>query len=487
MKLIYSILIAFVLTNCMDLTEKPKGLLLTNNISNYNNALTGAYASLYNYWGGGFDAPHFWIATGGADDVYLHAIYAPFENLAITYARAINTSDHIWRTLYTCIVNCNKIQAYIPADATNREQIVGQAQFLRAFCYFYLVRFWGKVPLIDETNYINAFNVAQVENELEIYEKIIKDLQDAENKLPASFPEKGRATKWAAKTLLTKVYLTMTGWPIKDDSKYALARDKAEEVMYQSGHALHYPFIDLWKSENKLTNKEFIFTFFGSSSPSVRNSSHLHLATRPEKGNVNKRGGELRGERGFYNDFPSGPRKEGTFVHTYPDGITLESLLSDRSFNPHIIKFRDAGSGATFEGEGLKNDGDGFFAVLRFADVLLMYAEASNGASADANAPAEAYKAINRVRSRAGLSDLQTNLTKEQFQDAVIAERHWELAFELNRWFDLIRTEKLAEAWNKHKDADKHKSLTERKFYLLPKPVTQVTISVGKLKQTPGY
>lgn len=484
MKKIQIILIVFSLAfaSCanVDLDEKPSDLLnpitFFTTIDDFDAALTGAFKSLYKpYEGFDFDYP--FTMTAGAEDI---AVVVTRDFHALDDFTATGNQEGIvtlWPVLYQCISNTNSIIGNLDNGNTipkNRlDEIEGQAKFLRALSYFYLVRWFGEVQLTTLENQKDILTLKQ-STEAEIYASIISNLKDAEIKLPSTFSEKGRPTKGAAKALLAKVYLTMAGWPIEDASYYAKAKDKAAEVMTM-GYDLEPNFADLWKQEKKLSNPEFIFTFYGSATAEGSSASHLHLSTRAATGGE-KGWGDFFSEARFYNIFPDGPRKEASFTTNFADGSDWISTGSQ----PHIAKYRDAGE--IFDDE----HGSGFLPILRYADVLLIYAEAAN--MAEGSPSANALEAINKVRRRAmGLDintpapavDLSAGMSQTDFDTAVISERNWELAFELNRWFDLVRKKMVVQV---NQSLHPNVSVNNR---LLPKPTAQLI--PGILDQNPGY
>ncbi len=479
---IIAFLFAFVFViSCTDveLDEEPPSLLspvtFYNSESDFEAALAGTFRPLYSSFEG-FDYGFPLMLCAGGEDV------KSFADIFVNFDR-LNPNDQeiaieaVWRTTYQSIANANAILGNIANADDNIEperlaEIEGQTRFIRAFNFFNLVRWFGEIQLTTFENQNDILNVKQ-STVVDIYDAIINDLKKAESQLPDSFSEKGRPTKGAAKTLLAKVYLTMAGWPLNDINKYALARDKAKEVIDAGLYGLEPDFADLWKESNKLTNREFIFTFYGSIA-SPRIGSHMHLATRSAQNGENG-WGDFFSETRFFDAFPEGPRKDATFTSVFADGTTA----TDNGIDPFMAKYKDAG-------ETVGNDGEGFNVMLRYADVLLMYAEAAN--MAEGGPSSRALKAINMVRRRAnGLDintsnptyDLSTGLSKEEFDDAVIAERNWELAFELNRWFDLLRKEMVVEV-----NQDAHPNVSENNR-LLPKPAAQLIPDI--LEQNPGY
>lgn len=463
----------------VELDENPPSLLNPESFftseSEFEAALAGAFRPLYSGYSS-FDYGYPLIMTSGAEDVRSDAgIFVEMDRLNP------NGSDqsvlNVWRQMYQSIANANTIIGNLQnAEGIPQErldELEGQAKFIRAFNYFFLVRWFGEVQLTTFENQGDIENLKQ-SSVAEIYASIIDNLQDSEAKLPDTFEDKGRPTKWAAKALLAKVYLTMAGWPMEDASAYALASNKAKEVIDSGLYSLEPDFADLWLEENKLTNSEFIFAFYGSIAADGISGSHMHIASR-HWGNGEGGWGDFYSEIRFFDAFPESPRKDATFTSIFADGSSFE----EAGVQPHMAKYRDAG-------ETVADSGEGFNVMLRYADVLLIYAEASN--MADGGPSAEALEAINKVRRRAnGLPidtpdagvDISSNISQNEFDDLVIQERNFELAFELNRWFDLVRKKMVVDV-----NQEMHPGVTEQNR-LLPKPSAQLI--PGILEQNPGY
>lgn len=457
--LLLCLIIPFTVS-CVDLDENPLSGIPPENFykteSELNAALTGIIKAIYSDWSG-FDSGYDLILASGAEDVASYAgIYKNFDGLTPTDSELVIKS--FWRKAYEAISNANTLIYKLPYAENIPEETIdhieGQARFLRAFTYFYLVRFFGPIQV---TSYESQENIEKVKQSsvAEVYDAIIEDLSIAEQKLPVSFEAKGRPTKGAAKILLAKAYLTMTGWPVNDKLKYALARDKAAEVMNsESGYDLEENYADLWKQSHKLTSKEFIFTFYGSIDGGDIGASHMLESTMyydfGEKG-----WGDYFSETRFYNAFPDGPRKDATFTSVFADGTTFIQA----GVEPYIAKYRDAGK-RSYTGN------EGFRPILRFADALLIYAEAANYVN---NGPTDAaLEALNRIRRRAQLPIYPANMTQREFDKAVLDERAWEFACEGDRWHDLVRKELVVEANISRFPAVK---VTAR---LLPKPGTEL-------------
>lgn len=465
---------------CVKLKEVPEGTLSPENFyktqGDLEAAATALYAPLYGGYQG-FDADNVMLLAGGAEDIGLVLWadeYAAYETLKPLPSSS--TAFTVWSQFYKSINNANTLIANlanvqgISEDKLN--EFEGQARFIRAFCYFYLTRFFGKVPLVTELNSAKPDEVPE-SSEIDIYNLIIADLKIAEEKLAISYPEAAKSTKGAAKTLLAKAYLTMGGWPIKDASYFPLARDKAKEVMDMNYYELVPIIADLWLVEHKLTNREGIFSMFGSSKYSWAEGSHLHVEIRPA---VEAGWSSMYTEVRYFNSFPDGPRKDATFHTTFNDGSSWED---DVNKVPYIAKFRDAGAAAGQNTDAFSFDGDGFVMLIRYAETLLIYAEAANQAE---GAPSQAaLDALNAVRYRAGLTPHPSGMSKDAFDKAVFDERGWEFAFEFgNRWFDLVRKEKVVEV-----NKDLYPYVDEHNM-LVPKPQQELDLIEG-LNQNPGY
>lgn len=478
-KVFFTLMFVFVAGGCTKLKEVPAGVLSAQTFyktdADFQAAISGELRAYFNNYGV-FDDYNAEFLCAGAEDVTgkgvnLYDVLRPDVNGA--------SAVLVWQYIYTAINESNQIIANIStatavSDA-NKKQYEGQARYLRAMGYFYLTRWFGEIPIITADNQSNAANVGQ-SSVADVYKLIVADLTIAKTNLSVS-SIKARPTKGAAEALLAEVYLNMAGWPLKDATKYALARDEAKAVMDMGIYGLELNYADLWKVSNKLNTKEIIFMFNGISNGAP---SHFHRSTRP---------GEEAGwddwysEARFFNAFPEGPRKDASF-HTVFTDANHTTWQNSRLGQPYIAKFRDAGAGATADGPILTSNGDGFFPISRYAEVLLTYAEAAN--MAEGGPSADALNAINLVRRRAGgynqlvYPDLLSGMSQQDFDAAVISEREWELAFECKRWFDLVRKEQVVSA-NKalYPNVDAHNML-------LPKPQVEVN-RINGLKQNTGY
>ncbi len=372
-----------------------------------------------------------------------------------------------WSTCYQAINRANtaieKIPA-IPMDEALKTRLVAEAKFMRGFYYLTLVRLFGKVPLVlQSTQSLNNLNVPRASVE-EVYAQIVSDFSEAESVLPTSYTgtDKGRTTQGAAKAFLTKVYLTRGDW--------ANAAAKAREVMAleaQGIYGLWDNYADVFALANE-NGKESIFEVqvlgggFGE-------GSNMQGYMRPP---FDRNGfGDNPVTQSHYNAYAPTDKRRSVNVIMYSASSTPAAPASV-AYPVYVAKYKDAA--ATSNGEGSNN-----FPLLRYADVLLMYAEALNEQGV---ASAEAYNAVNRIRKRAGLENLTEGLGQAQFRDSVLHERRLELAFEGHRWYDLVRTGKLIEAMKTQNPG----IIVEQKHYLFPVPQVERDAN-PLLDQNEGY
>ena len=379
--------------------------------------------------------------------------------------------DAFYTNSYVLIDRANRVIANVPAismDTRLRDQVVGEAKFLRALAYFNLVRAFGDVPLLTTTS--NDVVNVQVPRDPaeEVYQQIILDLQDAEKVLPARFTaanEVGRATVGAAKAILAKVYLTRKDW--------ANAAAKAKEVIDSKTYSLVADYRDVFLPE-KENGPEHIFSIqYSCVLPRYGSAMAENFAiffSYP----INLTGGSYQATTAYANSFLKGDYRRDVTIIT-EKRIANGTVVASRT-GPHQDKYWDplaCGAGAA------RNN----FLVIRYADVLLMYAEALNEASGPT---VEAYTTINQVRARArkGVAiaepqDLK-GLSQAQFRDAVLQERSWELAFEGHRRWDLLRTGRYLDAMKKLGIA------AEPRHLLYPIPQNERDVNPA-LTQNQGY
>lgn len=461
-----------------DITAQPTAYKFFDEPDDFFSFIASAYAPLVTFYGS--DSPYCMGAP--AEDVDFDVDrWEGFKTADInSVGNPDEMTDMAWDNMYKSIGICNTLIQTINdcnLDRTLLRAVEGEAKFLRAFCYFQLTRFFRTCPIITEENSSEAATAKDNTTE-EIYAHILKDLADAESMLPEEQSDAFRPTVWAAKALLSEVYLTMAGYPLYQTDKYALARDKANEIIISERFDLEPVYFDLWLWDNRYTNKEFIFTFYANADNG--DQTYVNCAVRPTDAGE---GGwcDWFSDKLFLEEFPvgDGSRVEGTFYLTLLDGSSWETSIAGQ---PYVGKLRDAGphsGGYSGPWNYANGNADGFFNQYRFSEILLIYAEAANMAE---NGPSkDAYEALNRVRRRAGCEEA-SNLSKDEFDKAVLDERKWELAFENSRWFDICRRQLLQEVLDKYcpgRKIDEHN-------YWMPKPYDRLEIWTG-IEQNEGY
>lgn len=545
---IYSI-IALLLSGCEsfldteNLTKKdnsnfPKGA------ADAETALTGIYALLREMTPGE-DGQSFFLTSellsddrfggGGPDDRRMHAV----DRLKKVDE---NMFADVWMQDYRAIYRCNMLLSSMDAivweNEEVRQKIEGQTRFLRAYFYFDLCRLFGTVPLITSTEPVN--NPRGTAEEL--YALIASDLKAAITQLPSTRysssdnTELGRATKWAAEALLARAYLFYTGYynqesmPLPDG---VLSKNDVitylDDCISNSGHDLVGDFRNLWPYSNEHTKKNYKYaqdydlSWAGEEGDNVETVFAIRYSSKATWDNP------------WYNNevcLYSSPREPASVDDIFPFGIgwgvgTVNSKLweewpskdlrreasilsvekempnygwgCDKQVNEtgYWQKKYMAINAYNAEGESvnysrilypeidsdyqLNNTQD--LVIIRFADILLMAAELKKDATP-----------LNRVRARVGLAPVAYS------DEALRNERHWELAFEGVRYFDLLRWGIAAEALSRQNGVKVLDNMVETRMDLsdiaqrveitkglLPLPKTQIDLSAGVLVQNPGW
>ncbi|MBL7698242.1 MAG: RagB/SusD family nutrient uptake outer membrane protein [Chitinophagaceae bacterium] len=460
--------------SCKKLTEKPISFVEPENFyttpSQIEATFAGAMNRLWDYWGGyGYGMGNF-----VNDDQY------DGGDLVI----GNNHGSDLWSAHYAAILNLNSaIRAMnagnLGASATPEELdvLMGQAKFIRAFNYFMLVRMFGDIPLITETTE-NPTTAEIVRSPIaDVYALIVSDFTEAAAKLPRkwdAFP--GRPTSGAAKGLLAKTYLTMATYPMNDPSNYAKAADYAGQVIQEGDYSLVHNIEDVFSVATKY-GPEMMWSF---------NSNYADINTDPQiyRPGLLEGWGDSRVQIEWEQAIPETPRKNA-YVLTELNGVKYPDWESDQT--PFIKKFM----------YDSQDDYDNYSSIMsmpiiRFADVLLIYAEAANKAN---GAPTQdAVDAINLVIDRANgyapIAEhplLTTAMSVEDFDEAVIEERNQELCFEYDRWFDLIRKkDSNGESYLKLKTIPAFQPNYSDDDLLFPIPDADIELN-DKMTQNPGY
>ncbi len=367
-----------------------------------------------------------------------------------------------WQQHYVLIKAANKVIAYASKTPTTDTEIniaVGQAKYWRAYSYFTLVRVFGPLPLrlepaasTDDIDY--AAPVSSVED---VYKQIVKDLTEAETTLPDDYSTAPRKmfgantyiTTQAVKATLSAVYMAMAGWPLNKTEYYALAAEKAKEVIdgvtngkYE--YILEQQFKHVYAISHNYTNETVVginyVADYGWDQDSQLTSSNLFESL----GGWGDAWGEIR----FWKNMPAGPRKDaiynpkillgnkegGQLVNWWEKDANGENYIAE--YHPMFSVYTVGKGNTDYDytkpaSQDMTNDHR--HRIIRYSEVLLWYAEAQ--ARADGAPNQQAYDCINLVRDRAGLAPLPAGMSGPDFADAALTEHGWEVA---GNWCALV-------------------------------------------------
>jgi hypothetical protein len=384
-----------------------------------------------------------------------------------------------WRNYYKAIYRANivldRIGKLTTATVANKDRYTGEAKFLRALAYFNLVRIFGDVPLVTTPLTVEETYKVPREKVNTIYDKlIVADLQDAETKLPKSYTgaDIGRATMGAAKSLLGKVYLTRHDFP--------KAEAKLQEVT-TLGYSLLPNYKDLFDYTRNEHHGEYVFDieyeeginegsiFTTQFSLSFQGAGTLANVMATAYGLPAAGGGDQGCPTDFlFNNYDTNDTRKAVSV---AKGLTVNGVytpISPTGIGSFTLKYLTPMAKA--------NDSRANWKVIRYADVLLMYAEAlnENGKTTDA------LTYLNMVRTRAHVPTY-SGLTQDDTREKIYLERRFEFYLEGQRWFDLVRTGRALSTM----------SSFGMKDYMTIFPIPQAQIEIindpAILPQNPGY
>ena len=465
-----SILSLFVSCNDDFVDIKPEGVVVAEDFykteADAIKATNAIYSFLRSWENSGFPAQFVYGVTGDDVEKGSNPGDASFINAYDNFS--FTTSDDgvngYWTGQWQAVQRANQVITNVPninMDTALKTRLVAEAKMLRAYFYFNLVRIYGGVPIFDgiQADYINKpRNTAA-----EVYAFIVKDLTEASAILPQTYPagQEGRVTKGGALGLLSKVYLYM-----KD---YQKAYDVSTQVKGM-GYSLDPSFNHLFRPAGEF-GTESVFEVNCGCSPEFGGSQYAEV-----QGVRNQYGwGFFTPTQALENAFEPGDiRKQFTILRegqTTPEG--------------DLIKKGDPQAGntwnyKTYVPSSLNNNACGYgsiqnIRILRFADILLINAEAAN----ELGNTAVAITDINLVRNRAQLANT-TATGQSTLRTAIWQERKVELAMENDRFPDLVRTGQAATFLGPL-------GFQTGKNELFPIPLRAITDSKGILTQNPGY
>jgi hypothetical protein len=400
-------------------------------------ALAGVYYELINGYGTRPEpflssfAAGLSVYAGGlsADEFNVNSINKTAYALATSKLTLTNNDypTRIWNSAYHTIYNAVSVIEGITTTENSsmrdsvKVQYIAEAKFLRAFCYFYLVNYFGDLPLVLTTDFNKTRTMSRSSVQV-VYAQILSDLQDAERDLPAHYEagkkERVRANKWTAKAMLAKVHLYMKNYP--------LAAAKASELIAESGTFQMEPLTNVFLAQSK----EAIFQLKQTNQTSdIRNATAQGYFFIPI--DRYKDGAAIWLTDQLINAFEAGDQRWEIWADS-----TMQSNNGPNLKVWYPAKYKTGRYNAVLNAPSPE-----YTMVLRLAEMYLIRAEArANGAD---GGHTKAIEDLNAVRLRTGLGALSMSLDAEAVKEAVAHERQIELFAECgNRWFDLKRTGK---------------------------------------------
>jgi tetratricopeptide (TPR) repeat protein len=474
-KYLLYIFIALIPTSCSDFLDLEPDFQVSEGAfyktpNDFETALIGNYADLQVY---NTDIVYLGdLTTDNAEIRWTSPTTSEVEADEVNFTPSNGFLNNVWTTCFSTITGSNNILVRIDGMDFNealKNQLKGESLFLRAYSYFYLARLFGDLPIVvvafRSPGEIQAYDMSR-KPVSEVYDLVVRDLQQAATLLEGvEGLSKSRASTGAAKTLLGKVYLTT--------KQYDLAATVLKEVIDSQTYSLVDDYGKLFTNGNdELSESVFEIKYLsgevgeGNRFSSIFTPARFDMAIFP--GNMQGSGRIL-------------PTPDMANAYEANDIRRTESIGDSVLLNTG--KYEDELYGLKFVDftTGIQGDGGINFTALRYADVLLMYAEALN----ELNRMDEAYPYINLVRERTDLLPL-SGLTQEEFTLALEDERRVEFFLEGHRWFDLVRTGRLQEVMNTYFQENGMSFSVEPHELLMPIPLREIDIDPD-LQQNPGY
>jgi tetratricopeptide (TPR) repeat protein len=468
-------LIIITVASCKDFLQlQPEYQMSSDNFyrdqNDFEKSMTGVYASIRGLYSSSSILFLTELSTDNTEIQWHNSSVDQVQCDQNAFTATNTLASGIWtnllNTVYRCNVILNKIES-VDFDAAAKSRITGEARFVRAFCYFYLVRLFDNVPVADRV-FDSPSQIEEADLSLQpkeaIYKIIQEDLTAAATLIPAGrHADKTTASPAAVKTLLGKVYLTLGNY------------DKAAQVLKEVIDLQEYTLVDyrslFTNGSSNLAESVFEIQFvkgkgLGNNFSAMFTPAVTSMALFT--GNL-QGGGRIVPTADMINAYEKGDlRKEASVRDTIP------LIGGGKTYGRYGIKFVD------FSAIDL-NDGSSTFTVMRYADVLLMYAEALN----ELGRTPEALPNVNMVRQRAGLAPL-SGLDQTGLRLELEKERRVEFLYEGHRWFDLVRTGRARQLLNAHHASQGFSFTVEDYELLLPIPQNEIDLNPS-LKQNPGY
>ncbi|SDJ74460.1 RagB/SusD family nutrient uptake outer membrane protein [Flavobacterium noncentrifugens] len=383
-----------------------------------------------------------------------------------TFSPTEGQINDYWKGQYRGINLCNQVISNLPGiamDETLKARLIAEARFVRGYHYFNLVRTYGGVPIYNGLPADGNYNIPRNTSD-EVYAFIIADLAAAREILPTSYSavEVGRATKGAANAYLSKVYLYKKDW--------ALALQYSNEVIGGG-----YDLLPNYNSVFRIANENSVESIFEAQANFVAGNCTVSNSQYSQTQGV-------AGQFGWGFNVPSNDlaasyetgdvRRDATILfrgETTPEGDLINATGANPMYNQKsYVPLAQIGPGCS---EGSEQN----VRLMRFAEVLLINAEAAN----ESGNTTLAQQSLNKVRTRAGLANTTAN-DQATIRTAIWKERRSEMAMEGDRFWDVVRQGRGAEVFGPL-------GFTAGKNEIFPIPFDAVSLSNNVLTQNPGY
>jgi hypothetical protein len=437
----FGVVALLCLASCKKLVSVPEPINSLTTVEVFssdaqaNSALAGIYTAMINGTNGVTSSAYTTFSDGlttilgglSSDDLFYNnsGAMTVFNTNALTAINAQSTA--LWTMTYSFIYNANATISGIAASSSGalhdsvRTELIGEAKFIRAFCYFYLTNIYGDVPLSLTVDFNQTTKMARTPQS-QVYAQIVQDLKDAQAALPVDYSvgkgERIRPNKWAATALLARVYL-YTG-------QFADAASQATEVIDNT--SLYALTADLNEVFDKNSMEAIWQLQQGTSIPSTGTATPEGMAFLPNPLSTGFSSFIL--SPSLLSAFETGDHRRSAWVDSTDNSAS--GSVTGLFFYPY--KYKTGASNYSVGGAASE-----YYMVLRLAEQYLIRAEAAaNGGPGGA---AAAIQDLNVIRARAGLAPLSSSLTSDQVLAAVAHERQVELFAEWgHRWMDLRRT-----------------------------------------------
>lgn len=439
-------------------------------------------------------------------------------------------SNTYWKKVYQIIAAANEAvqkSTFVEgADETAKKELIARARFARAFSYFHLVRQFGDIPYLDDTTLLGEASVAARTPVADVYANIIADLEYCKTNLPNTQASRALPAKSAASAYLSLVYLTMGQF---DDANFQKAYDEAKDLISKKGIYnldLEANFQDLYNPAKIDASLEpiFVLDFTGANSGDQgRDYQGAFTGIRSDSQYSNSSGGASGG--GWSVEVPALKvyttwnaldfRRAVTFDDKAIQGGAIVDYMNftdgngDAVNRPHVAKYTRMFNGTSTEGNGRASQSN--YMMMRYAEVLMIGAEAANEVGQTGDAETWANLVMSRARAGGvivgGVNDGNviaasavpanlSGLSKDDFRTRILEERRLELAYEMKRWYDIARRKLGATAFGPNGLESEvsteanvgpgPKSFNADKDYLFPIPLDEI-IRNPNLTQNPNY